>query len=52
MVRDIPGDDGADEGASADGVPADNGAVRSQGGAFLDERRADLIHLGDFGLGL
>ena len=39
---------GADEGISADGVAADDGAVGPQGGAFLDEGGADLVHLGDF----
>ena len=29
-------------------MPADDGAVGPQGGAFLDEAWADLVHLGDF----
>ena len=38
---------GADEGVAPDGVAADDGAVGPQGGAFLDESGADLVHFGD-----
>ena len=50
MVGDILCDyrTGADKGIAADGVAADDGAVGPQGGAFLDEGGADLVHLGDF----
>jgi hypothetical protein len=38
---------GADEGILAYGMATDDGTVGPQGGAFLDEGGADLIHLGD-----
>ena len=43
---------GADEGIFPDGMPADDGAVGPQGGAFLDEAWADLVHLRNFGPGV
>ena len=33
-------------------MPADDGAVGPQGGAFLDEAWADLVHLRNFGPGV
>ena len=39
---------GTDEGVRPNGVAADDRAIGPQGGPFLDEGRADLIHLGDF----
>jgi hypothetical protein len=50
VLRYVLGDHrpGADEGVAADGMAADDGAVGPQGGAFLDEGGADLVHLPDF----
>ena len=42
----------ADKRILANGVAAGDGAVCSQGSAFLDESRADLVHLGDFRAGI
>jgi len=43
---------GTNEGIAADGVAADDRAVGAQGGAALDERGADLVHLSNFGAGV
>ena len=43
---------GADKGVAADGDLTDNGAVGTQGGAFLDEGGADLVHLGNLSPGV
>ena len=54
MIGDVLRHDGAgaDEGVAADGVAAHDRAVGPQGGAALDEGRADLVHLSDFGAGV
>jgi len=54
VIRDVFRYDrtGPDEGITAYGDAADDGAVGTQGGAVLDERGPHLVHLSDFGAGV